>query len=536
MDKNNAFNFGNDPDRPQHHVEGKLSSYHREFHRKATPHLQVLFNAVAEDPSFQHKALTPTVKDAMSELEKINGLIREENAKRSQDPDMGIVRYSDFLTKWRPMFMMDDGDTKNLLNQSLLAYCKQMHYPVTWADQPPSSGPSSGQTENVPKQQSTPNIVANPAGNKDANSQVRNHNGANSLALPPLDPNQQPTYSGANIATAIVPQGSNPQQTQGYSGANLHQASNMQASSGGTIPQPGQPPNSIALQAASGQKRVIALKPRKIQRAIQPGFTTSGEKILFIQSLGLHARFVVTDSEGNIRLVSGSQPAIDLAKRAGVPNTLQDPVDIQKLRDRVRSGGVYGLEFAAIGEWDLTSTRLPFIVVGFYHENESGRCYEAISRSALTKILGTREGERLVVESIVGNSEMSLKEALKSQISPGKQEHLPNQAHLLLPYREQTQPWWFQPAPQQYGSHVGFNADPAQQLYPFQQVVPQQFQQPVPQQQFQQFVPQQYQQPFPYQHQAAPFAMPPQPIIDPSMMKNGGNSPHVSLMEEEEEL
>lgn len=517
MDKNNAFNFGNDPDRPQPHVEGKLSSYHVELHKKATPHLQVLFNAVADDPSFQHKAPTPAVKDAMSGLDKINGLIREENAKHSLDSDLGIVRYSDFLTKWRPIFMIDDNETKKLLHQSLLAYCKQMHYPVAWADQPPSSDPSGGQTGYVPGPQSTSNAVASPAKNKDANSQVRNNNGANTLAPRPTDPNQRQTYGGANIATAIVPQGSNPPQ-----------AFNMQGSPGTTIPQAGLQPNYIALQAASGQKRVIALKPRKIQRAIQPGFTSSGEKILFIQSLGLNARFVVTDSEGNVRLVSGSQPAIDLAKRAGVPNTLQDPAEIQALRDLVRCGGEYGLEFVAIGEWDLTNKRLPFIVVGFYHENESGRRDEAISRSALTKVLGTREAEKLVVESIVGNSDMSLKEALKSQISPGKQEHQPNNTPLLLPYREQTQPWWFQPNTQHYGSHVGFNADHAQQPYPnqFQPVFAHHSQQSIPQQP-------QYQQPFPYQYQPGPFAIPPQPVLDPSMMKNGGNSPAASLMEEE---
>jgi hypothetical protein len=131
---------------------------------------------------------------------------------------------------------------------------------------------------------------------------------------------------------------------------------------------------------------------------------------------------------------------------------------------------------------------------------------------------------------------MSLGEALQSQLSPGKQEHLSNNAPPLLPYREQAQPWWFQHTPQHYGSHVGFNADPTQQRYPnhFQQVVPHQFQQLVPQQQFQQVVPQQHQQPFPYQYQAGPFAMPPQPIFDPSTMKNGGNFPAASLMEEEE--
>jgi hypothetical protein len=55
VDKNNALNFGNDPDRPQPHAEGKLSSYHVEFQKKANPHLQVLLNALVDDPSFSTK-------------------------------------------------------------------------------------------------------------------------------------------------------------------------------------------------------------------------------------------------------------------------------------------------------------------------------------------------------------------------------------------------------------------------------------------------------------------------------------------------
>lgn len=225
-------------------------------------------------------------------------MIREENAKHGQDSDLGIIRYSDLLAKWRPILLLEDDDTKKMLHESLLAYCKQMHYPLTWANQPPSSDPSRGQKGKVPESQSTSNDVASTAQDKDANSQVRK---------PPLNPSQQQTYSGASAAAAIVPQGSNPQQTF-----------NVQGSSGTAIPQAGSSCNNITLQAGSGQKRVIALRPRKIQRAIQPGFTSSGEKILFIQSLGLNARFVITDSEGNIRLVPGSQPTIDLAKSAGV--------------------------------------------------------------------------------------------------------------------------------------------------------------------------------------------------------------------------
>ncbi|KAJ5602067.1 hypothetical protein N7510_011601 [Penicillium lagena] len=362
-----------------------------------------------------------------------------------------------------------------------------MQYPDAWANQTPSSDPTSDQPGGVPESQSTSH-VANVSQNQNTNSQFQNS--TNTVVAPPLDVSRQQLYNGANTAAA-------------------------------TAASPG---NRITLQSVSGQKRVIALKPRKTHRAVQPGFTSSGEKILFIQSLGLNgnARFVVTDAEGNVRLVSassaGGQPALDGAKRTGVPYTLQDPAKILELRDLVRCGGVYGLEFVAIGEWDMTNTRLPFIVVLFYHENEKGRREEAISRSSLTKILAKREAEKLVAESIVGDPEMSLKEALMSQVAPKKQEDLSNNVPPLLPYGQQSQPWWFQTTPQHHGSHAVFNAGPLQQPYSNQ---------------FQQFVPQQFQQPSIHQFQPGPFAMPPQPVLDSSMMKHGANSPAASMMEEE---
>lgn len=67
----------------------------------------------------------------------------------------------------------------------------------------------------------------------------------------------------------------------------------------------------------------------------------------------------------------------------------------------------------------------------------------AISRSTLAILLGTREAEKMVVKGIVSHPHISLKEALMSQISLGKQEHISNNAPSLLPYRKQTQPWWF---------------------------------------------------------------------------------------------
>ncbi|KAJ5456068.1 uncharacterized protein N7458_004332 [Penicillium daleae] len=372
-------------------------------------------------------------------------------------------------------------------------------YPPTWANPTPSNGPTTGQPGQAPESQSTSHAITSGAENDSTTFQAPNQ----TAAAPPLDPSQQ--QPSTNMATASVPQIQNS-----------HQTFNMQGISETSIP-----------QAAGGQKRVIAVRPRKTRRAVQPGFTSTGEKILFIQSVGRYARFVVTDTEGNIRLVSGSQPAIDLANSAGVPHTLQDPAEIQKLRGLVRrGGGEYGLEFVAIGEWDIGNTRLPFIVVGFYYENENGRREEAISRSSLIKILGTREGEKLIVESIVGHPDLSLREALEAQIAPRKQEVSSNNAPQLLLQGEQSQPWWFQ-TPQHSGSHTAFKVAPAQQApYPnhFQQFASQQSLRPISLQ---------YQQPFPSQFQPGPFAMPPQPILNSSMMKPRANSPTTSMMSEE---
>lgn len=117
VDKHNAFNFGNDPNRPQPHVEEKLSPYHKESHNKATPHMYVLLKALVENLLFQpNQAPTSAVRDAVSALDKINSLIRKENRKHSQGSDLGIVRYSDLLAKWRPILLLEDDDTKKMLH------------------------------------------------------------------------------------------------------------------------------------------------------------------------------------------------------------------------------------------------------------------------------------------------------------------------------------------------------------------------------------------------------------------------------------
>ncbi|KAH2409897.1 hypothetical protein KXV53_006213 [Aspergillus fumigatus] len=198
-------------------------------------------------------------------------------------------------------------------------------------------------------------------------------------------------------------------------------------------------------QKATGARKVIALAPRMIRRAIEPGKTSTGEKICFVQKLGENrARFVVESSDHTRRLVESSDAggfvAIEGARRAGVPETTRKETDILALRSRVRSGGIYGLTFVAVGEWDPTQKRLPFIVVGFYYsENEHVQAAEyAISKSNLGKILSPREAERLVVEGIVGHQSMSLREALSSQLTvdpwQSQSPHLHGVGQMQQPY------------------------------------------------------------------------------------------------------
>jgi hypothetical protein len=158
------------------------------------------------------------------------------------------------------------------------------------------------------------------------------------------------------------------------------------------------PGNTIQLWNSTGGKtRTIALVPRKTTRSINPGYTSSGEKIRMVQNLGLFsARFVVEDTQGRVWLRSsaaaGGQPALEGAKTARIPSTLQKDEEIRNLRQRVRSDGQYGLNWVAVGEWDPTKKSLPFIVVGFWHQGVQGSMQEpGLSQAALRKILAPRE-------------------------------------------------------------------------------------------------------------------------------------------------
>lgn len=169
---------------------------------------------------------------------------------------------------------------------------------------------------------------------------------------------------------------------------------------------------------------------------------------------------MVEDADGRRRLVecsaAGGYLALQGARYNGVITTTRKEEDIRRLRDRVRGGGTYGLTFVAVGEWDITKKRFPFIVVGFYHMNAQSTEEAAISRSSLGKILSPREAERLIVEGITGHQDSSLRDTLYNQISMTPMDSLsaavPNQSsHAQGPNMFGQHPPYLQGGPEPWG-------------------------------------------------------------------------------------
>ncbi|CAI7654522.1 unnamed protein product [Penicillium crustosum] len=470
-DKHTNFYYGNDASRPVEHVEGRLSSYHKDAHERATPHLKVLFYALEKSPRLNPQAdlegLDEKAKAAVAALESINAELRVGNKQMKKDPDLGIIRYSDLFMRWRVFFLQPELiPTQSAAN---LQWCEKFRYPNEWANFGVSDSPA----------------------NSSANSQPQ---------------------AGADI-----------------------------------------PGNSIQLwNATGGQTRIIAIVPRNTTRSVNPGYTSSGEAIRMIQWLGkISARFVVEDAQGRVRLVSsaaaGGQPALDGATRAKIPSTLHEEKDIRELRDQVRAGGQYGLEWLAVGELNPGKSRLPFIVAGFWHQGPTTPLrQEGVSRSALKKILAPREADRLIAENMIGDPGYSVKEAL-AILSPIADSPYRPGAPLALPDREQNFYPWSPSMPQQFPPALNAPQVPhfQQLLAPAQfQLLPQ-YQQPSAPAQFQ--LPPQFQQSFLPQAQQAfypqpsfqptygqypgAFAAPPQPLFDFSKQ-----APATQFPKQEEEL
>ncbi|GIK07676.1 hypothetical protein Aspvir_003342 [Aspergillus viridinutans] len=374
-DRHTNFYYGNDASRPAEHVEGQLSSYHKDAHERATPHLKVLFSALEHNPRLNPQAnlegLDEKAKAAVAAIDSINAEMRAGNERLKKDPDLGMIRYPELFGRWRVFFLQPELiPTQSAAN---LQWCQKFHYPNEWA-----------------------------------------------------------TFSiGASASSANSSGNSQP-----------HASTDT-------------PGNSVQLwNSTGGQIRTIAIVPRKTTRSINPGYTSSGETIRMVQSLGRSARFVVEDAQGRVRLVSsaaaGGQPALDGATRANIPTTLRGEQEIMKLRDQVRAGGQYGLNWLAVRELELGKSRLPFIVAGFWHQGTTTPLREeGVSRSALKKILAPHEADRLIAENMIGDPGYSVKEAL-AILSPGANSHSRPTAPLALPDREHNFNPWFPSMPQQF--------------------------------------------------------------------------------------
>ncbi|KAL2704579.1 hypothetical protein AAEP93_005650 [Penicillium crustosum] len=80
-DRHTNFYYGNDASRPVEHVEGRLSSYHKDAYERATPHLKANLEGLDEK-----------AKAAVAALDSINAEMRVGNEQMKKDPDLGTIR------------------------------------------------------------------------------------------------------------------------------------------------------------------------------------------------------------------------------------------------------------------------------------------------------------------------------------------------------------------------------------------------------------------------------------------------------------
>ncbi|KAJ5288442.1 hypothetical protein N7508_007542 [Penicillium antarcticum] len=135
-DRHTNFYYGNDASRPVEHVEGRLSSYHKDAHERATPHLKVLFSALEKNtrlnPQANLEGLDEKAKAAVAALDSINAEMRVGNERMKKDPDLGTIRYPDLFGRWRVFFLQPELiPTQSAAN---LQWCEKFHYPNEWAN------------------------------------------------------------------------------------------------------------------------------------------------------------------------------------------------------------------------------------------------------------------------------------------------------------------------------------------------------------------------------------------------------------------
>ena len=244
-----VFFFGGSR-RVAQYVEGELMDYHRTAQSEATQHLKTLCEALRQSHymdfnpnASEDRKPSPEAKEAVHNLKVINDSIAHQNKERKLDTDLGKIRYHDLIGKWRPIFI--EPQLLNNLMPGLIMFCDSYHYPKEWAMLPGEAAQRG--TFNQSPQGTHGQIPAN------AINAHFHTEGARDV------PNKSPQYTnGQTPANAI----------------NAH-------------------------KHTEGARGVIALALRMTKQTIKQGYTSTGEKILFIQRLGENrACFVVETPDG----------------------------------------------------------------------------------------------------------------------------------------------------------------------------------------------------------------------------------------------
>ncbi|KAJ5986557.1 hypothetical protein N7451_010922 [Penicillium sp. IBT 35674x] len=395
--------------------EGDLSERHKEAHQKATPYLKVFFDAMTQNVRLEpsDKDMDAQTKAAVEEIKKLNRKMRKENKEENLKDETGKIRLTSLAGQWRGILMLEDPVTRQKAIESCQESCAMHGWPPEWADlrgyvPQPGANPHPGASSNLSassQPEASSNLSANPP------------------------PGARHPGASSNISADPQPTGLDPQPAIGDVWEPLPRLSQR------------------LWNVTGNQIRTVSIPRRQIYRFVKPGYTSSGERILAVQELGrFGARFVVENPQGETRFVScssaGGQTALKGAKDVKVPSFLQDQEDLRIIRDKVRAGGFYGLNFVAVAESDASSNRLPFIGVGFWHtedERNLGRTDVAISRSALKDILSASEAEKLIAEFMTNEPAMtSVREALQFMgVMPPTPFMLPwKKAPLSLPQPE----------------------------------------------------------------------------------------------------
>ncbi|KAJ5465949.1 hypothetical protein N7530_009736 [Penicillium desertorum] len=426
VNKNHHF-FQGGGSASQPHVEEDLCSYHKAAHEEATQHIVLLYIGLQKNPSVNiHQGPLPEeIRKPAEVLDEINKKIQHGNLQMKKEPELGIIRYTELLGAWRPIFLSPELASSQM--QMIKKYCDQFHYPKEWADITHLQKAAGSFHPSASQPQSSQASTSQPHSNQVSTS-----------------------YSGSNQA-----------------GRQLQHVST--GSNKRTIAlAPRQVVRSISPGYTSTGERIRMIQQLGIMGA------------RFVVEDGRGRIRLMSSS------ATGGQLAIDGARSAGVPDTLRGDEALISLRNLIRTqfGGTYGLNWVAVGEVDPMHDKFPSTLVGFFFEGPNGNPplkEVGLSRSALKKIISAQEADRLISEVMTCDSNVALKDAISglsglSLKSGENSSQLPEfglpttpQAS-LLGYNQQTaqgsvfgsyqQPHMQQPA---QGSLFGSNQHPAQQ-------------------------------------------------------------------------